>query len=164
MSADYRNLLVSKRRVDWSELKLTERELYEIYEMKIKYGYVYFVHTTRHHILFNAYLPYYRPSVILIHQNDCGSSIELLEYTGGSIIKVDSISDDFIYDEYLRDYEREEVLSNFIELFEPALIKVDKKIELSDETLEAIATIYKNFIFKYDELSEDIKSQMIKIH
>lgn len=165
MSTDYRNLLVSNRHVDWKDIKFSKRSIHDIYEMKIKYAYIYFVHSTKSDIFDDDLLQHYKPNTILITHNDCGNTIDLLHYTGSEVLNVDDISDDFISDDYLSDYELEDAMVSFIELLEPALVnKVDKNIEVSEEELLTIANIFKYFINDYDELPYDMKSQISKIY
>ena len=165
MSSDYRNLLISNKQVDWNDIIFSKRNVYDIYEMKINYIYVYFVHSIRCDIFNDDYLKYYKSNTILISQSDCGNTIDLLHYTGSEVLNIDDIPDYFVYDDYLDDYGLEDATRSFIELLGPAITnKVDKYIELSDEELLTIATIFKYFLFDYDELPEHIKSQIVKLH
>lgn len=164
MATDYRNLLVSKKRVDWSEIKSYERDLHNVYEMKIKHGYIYFVYTTDHHIFAEEYLQQYKPNVILIHQNENGSTIDLMDYNGCSRRTVDCISDDLVNYEDLTEVDHLIAIDSFMELLEGALIKVYKFMELSDEEIEIIPTVFKFFMFNYDELDDNIKSKVVRIY
>ena len=56
MSADYRNLLISRSPIDWNELKFYQRNLYAIYKMKISGIHFYFIHTDDYNVFDNNYL------------------------------------------------------------------------------------------------------------
>ena len=131
--------------------------------MKIKYGYLYFVHSSSYHIFDDNCLQFYKPNTILMHHNDCGTSIELLYYNGVDVILVDNISDDLIYS--TTDCEFQDAKDYFMELLEPALTnKVNKNIELTDEDIETIPTVFIKFIWEYADLPENIKSRVVKIN
>ena len=164
MVTDYRNLLVSKNRINWGEIKSYERGLHNVYEMKIKHGYIYFVYTTDHHVFAEEYLQYYKPNVILVHQNEYGSTIELMDYNGCSLLTVDTIPNDLVNYEDLTEVEHQFAIESFMELLEGALIKVYKFMELREEEREIIPTVFKFFMFNYDELDDKIKSKVVKIY
>lgn len=162
MATDYRNLLVTRKCINWDEL-LFIRDLHNVYEMKIKHGFIYFVYTTDHNIFIEDYLQYYNHDVILIHQSESSPTIDLMDYNGCSKRTVDCISDDLVNYEDLTEMEHVIAIESFMELLEGALIKVHKYMELNEEEREIIPTVFKFFMFNYDELDDNIKSKVIKV-
>ena len=164
MSADYDNLLISKNLIDWKEILKHDRYLYNIYEIKIKNLYFYFVETGRLNV-FEWDLKYLNSNISLINNSDCGSSIDLLYYCDGDNYEIiNKISEDFIHDDFLDDEEREIAYGSFKELLEIGICKVDENIKLTDEELRIISLVFKLFSLYYNKIPDDIKTMITKIN
>lgn len=165
MSVDYyRNLLISKTPIDLEGIKLYNSLDNIIYEIHLENMYFYFMISCGINILNESFLQHCDSNIILIDQNNCGTSINLVYYNNGDIIPIDRIPDDFVYlyDYYEGDIEKEKLTNSFISLLETGIDKIDKNIYLSKETLSMVSCVYRLFALEHDRqlIPDNVKSHI----
>lgn len=167
MSADYRNLLISKNPIDWDLVCSDDKcRIYGIYEMVINNIHFYFANTCRYSLFKDFYLKYYDKDTLIVEHADIGSCVDLFYYDGIDTTHNGSISEDFVYRDYLSNIEIKAVNDSFKELLNKTLNKIgiDEGI-ITDEIFEIIIFSFKNIAYCYDkEVPDKLKPYITKIH
>jgi hypothetical protein len=167
MSADYRNLLISKNPIDW-DLVYSDDEcrIYGIYEMVINNIHFYFANTCRYSLFQDFYLKYYNKDTLIVEHADIGSIVYLYHYDGKDVIDFGTISEDFVYRGYLSNEEIKAVNDSFKELLNTALNKIGVNADIiTDEIFEILIYGFVYISYCYDkEIPDKFKPYVTKIH
>lgn len=166
MSADYRNLLISKNPIDWhSVYSDDECRIYGVYEMVINNTHFYFASTCRYSLFEYFYLKYYSKDILLVDYSDIGSSVDISYYDGIDTTYTGSVSEDFVHRDYLSDKEIKVINDSFKEILNTTLNKIgiDSDI-ITDEVLQIIVTTF-TMVYCYDkeEVPDKLKPYITKI-